>query len=89
MWLESKEISEWAYEYCLLKKDKPEIRKYITDSMWSYYYCKDIKDRSEIRKNITDPYWAFKYCRDIKDDPEVRKYVDKGLENVLSILRGK
>jgi len=38
-------------------------------------------------KDLSD--WAYYYCRDIKDDPEVRKYVDKGLENVLSILRGK
>jgi len=89
MWLEPRELSGWAYWYCMYKKDKPEIRKNITNSKYSYHYCIDIKDRSEIRKNITDPYWAFKYCRDIKDDPEVRKYRDKGLENVLSILRGK
>ena len=66
MWLDSYEMSNWAYHYCRNKKDRPEVRKLITNSRWVYYYC-----------NV------------IKDDPEVRKYVDKGLENVLSILRGK
>ena len=60
MWLESKEISEWAYEYCLLKKDKPEVRKYITNSIIAYHYCRFIKDRPEVRKYITDSQWAYR-----------------------------
>ena len=54
MWLDPKEMSRWAYWYCRYKEDKPEVRKYITDSRWACYYCKWIKDRPEIRKYIKE-----------------------------------
>ena len=50
MWLDPKKISEWAFRYCRYKKDKPEIRKLITDSRWAYWYSRDVKDRPEVRK---------------------------------------
>jgi hypothetical protein len=49
-----KENSKWAYCYCHNIKNRPEVRKHITDSNWAYRYCKNIKDRPEIRKYITD-----------------------------------
>ena len=42
------------YKYCNNVKDKPEIRKLITDSGWAYWYCRDVKDRPEIRKYIKE-----------------------------------
>jgi len=50
MWLDKYEMSEWAYRYCMNIKDRPGMRKFITDSRWAYYYCKYIKDRPEVRK---------------------------------------
>jgi len=54
MWLEPEELSRWAYRYCLLREDKSEMRKLITDSGWAYCYCKDIKDDPEVRKYIKE-----------------------------------
>jgi len=75
MWLDKKELSDWAYGYCLFKEDKPEIRKFITTSLTAYSYCRDVKDRPEIRKFITESRWAFYYCTYVKDRPEIRKYI--------------
>ena len=77
MWLESKEISEWSYYYCLDTENKPEIRKLITDSHWAYYYCKFVKDDPGVRKHITKPSDAYFYCRYIKDRPEMRKLIKR------------
>ena len=54
MWLDKKELSEWAYWYCELTKDKPEIRKFITDSQWAYWYCRYVLNRPEVRKYIKE-----------------------------------
>ena len=35
MWLEPRELSYWAFNYCMYKKDRPEVRKHITDSEWA------------------------------------------------------
>jgi hypothetical protein len=45
------EISKMAYHYCRNIKDRPEIRKNITDPEWAYYYCFYVKDRPEVYKN--------------------------------------
>ena len=50
MWLESNELSGWCYHYCKYIKDKPEIRKLITESVGAYHYCFNIKDDPEVRK---------------------------------------
>ena len=52
--------SEYAYWYCLVVNDRPEVRKNITDSVWSYMYRRDIANRTEIRKNITESGWSLK-----------------------------
>jgi len=69
------EDSEWAYYYCHLVKDDPEVRKHITKSVWAYCYCRNVKDDPDVRKHITDSIWAYSYCRDVKDDPEIRKHI--------------
>ena len=48
MWLDPKHMSEYAYIYCRKVKDKPEIRKLITDSGWAYIYCKKVKNRPKV-----------------------------------------
>jgi len=80
MWLDPIELSRWAYEYCLFKEDKPEIRKYITESYWAYTYCKFVKDRPEIRKLITSPCWIYRYCKFVRlsERSEGRKYIKGG-----------
>ena len=67
--------SQWAYKYCRYIKDRPEIRKIITNSNDAYYYCKCVEDRPEIRKLITDSYYALYYCREVEDRPEIRKLI--------------
>ena len=52
MWLNSYEMSGWAFNYCMYKKDKSEIRKLITDSFWAYSYCMDVNNDPEVRKYI-------------------------------------
>jgi len=54
MWLDPKELSEWAYDYCDQVEDKPEVWKNITDSTSAYFYCRNIKDRPEVRKYIKE-----------------------------------
>jgi len=54
MWLETKEMSDWAYSYCKYVKDDPEVRKNITDSYWAYLYCLYIQYRPEVRKYIKE-----------------------------------
>jgi len=67
--------SHWAYCYCYIIKDKPEVYKYITDPWDAYKYCRYIKDLPVIRKYITDSLDAYCYCRYVKDRPEVRKLI--------------
>ena len=67
--------SWWAYRYCKDVKDKPEIRKHVTDSFDAYNYCKNVKDRPEIRKYITDSEGAYWYCKNVKDRSEIRMHI--------------
>ena len=54
MWLNSYEMSEWAYSYCKNKKDTLETRKLITESFWAIRYCQNIVDDPEVRKYIKE-----------------------------------
>ena len=72
MWLDPKEISKWAYSYCLDIEDRLKIRKLITDSHWAFYYCRYIKDRPEMRKLIKRSYFTNK--------PNI---INKGGKNVV------
>ena len=45
MWLEPKEMSEWAYNYCMNIKDSPEIRKNITENNYNLEYKKDLNNK--------------------------------------------
>ena len=55
--------SSWAYFYCINIKDRPEIRKYITDSGHAYLYCMYFKDDTEVAKYITDLWNVKEYHR--------------------------
>ena len=76
MWLDKYETSEWAFRYCKYIKDRPEVRKLITDSYWAYHYCRFIKDRLEVRKYITNSQDIYNYRKHIKNRL-------LGLENIL------
>ena len=54
MWLEEKELSEWAYRHCMFREDKTKVRKLITDSHWADTYCLYVKNRPEVRKYIKE-----------------------------------
>jgi len=86
MWLDPKEMSEWAYYYCRTIKDKPEIRKMITTPQWAYWYCMNIKDRPGVRKLITESRWAESYCLNIKNRSEVRKYIQGDVDKYFESL---
>jgi hypothetical protein len=44
-----KEISKLAYYYCFDVEDRPEIRKYITDSEMACHYCCNVEDRKKYK----------------------------------------
>ena len=72
MWLNKKEISKWAYNYCRKIENNPEIRKNITEPYYAYQYCL-INDDPEVRKNINDPFWS----NNIKYNSRGKKFLIK------------
>jgi hypothetical protein len=78
-----KDKSKWALGYCKDIKDRPEIRKLITEPRTAYRYCRNIKDRKEIRKLIignskVHSYYSYLFCKTIKDRKEIRDSIRHG-----------
>lgn len=89
IWLDERKLSSWAKNYCINKKDDPEIRKYITNCFdYTGYLCSLNKEDPYFIENISKmgpsefvrSDLADKYCRKIKDDSNIREYITRPVD---------